>query len=124
MLGRNFGKGIQLETHARVAGGHHAMGNQLVFVAEVAAQAQLGAQGCVGGGVEAMFNIARVAGVGLDMRPDPFFGGAVTGLTGHAIGYLEAIPALVCGNIVRVAIKTNLRLMGGLFQAEIFGDFL
>ncbi len=113
-------EGVQLEGEPRVAGADKPVVDKPGRVAEMAAQAFLGAGDRLFRRVETGVEVVAVAGAG-DVRAEPGRRAAVAGLAADAVGKLELPAALVRRHVVGVAIEADL-LVGCVGQADRAGN--
>ena len=97
---------------------HDAVGGELVFRAQVAGQAEVRARCQIVRGVKPVSNVIRVGRFRRRMTGNPILRAAVAGLAAHPIGDIEFHAALGRGNVIRVAVEAEVRLVG-IGQPEV-----
>ena len=115
-------EGFNLKGHSRMPRTHDAMGDEAVVITKMTRQAELGLLDRTRCRIEAIGDVLSVRHIGDGVRRHPFSGRTVTAFATDAIGDHVAGPAILRIRVVGMAIKTDLRLMCGLRQAEIFGN--
>ena len=111
MGGLNRRKGIELEAHAGMAGTHDPVRDKLAVIAEMTAQAELGAGNRIFRRIQAGGEVGLMRAAG-DMQPKPTGAAAMAGLAPNPIGELELPTTFVGGRVIGVAIEANARSMG------------
>ena len=87
---------VKLERHARMAGGHDAMGDELARLVrtEMAIEANIGADRRLVDRPQAARDILFMAGVNGSVRGEPVGRSAMAGFAADAIGLIELWPAV------------------------------
>jgi hypothetical protein len=105
-------KRIKLEGQPRMTGTHDVVASHFLRCADMAGHAQLRTRLCVVGWVQASIKTDLTLSITVSMCRNIVFRSTMTGLTAHAIAYLESRALLRWRHIIRVAIKANTCFMG------------
>ena len=102
---------------------HDAVGGELIFRAQVAGQAEIGARRQIVRGIEAVSDVVRMGRFWRRMARDPILRAAVAGLAANAVGDIEFHPALRHGHVIGMAVEAEIGLVS-LGQAQVLGNAL
>ena len=121
VFGLADGKRIHFECQAGMSGPHDSVGRELAGGAEVTGKAQLATGAQVVGGVKTGIDVLLMGRTFGGVACQPTLCTPMTGFTSNPIIDMKAQTTIVCGNVVRMTIQADIRLMR-VFQSKLAGD--